>query len=407
MEFRMSRHIAGLTFSALALLSAVRTAHAEGDATITRKAIDAVIHPILKEYDIPGMAVAIIAHDRRYIINYGVASKTTGQGVTEETLFEIGSVTKTLTATAVAYARSVKKLDVTAPVSNYLPLLRKTSFDRITALDLGTYSAGGLPLQFPPEVSSSDQMIHYFRSWKPECEPGACRLYSNPSAGLFGHIASASMKMPFKELMEKHVFAGLGLKNTYFDVPADKESDYAQGYTSADSPVRVAPGPFDAQAYAIKSTSADMLRFVAAHLDASQLEASMQAALSATLEGHYRVGPMTQALGWERYEVPVNLDELTKGNSPNTALQRHNVVRLEVSLPPQEAAYFNKTGSTSGFGAYLAFLPSEKFGVVLLANKNYPNAVRVKAAFDIMVLLRRPKDGSDGSDRSQASGIGQ
>ncbi len=93
------------TLSRLALGSLLISSFASGaqDAPLTA-IVDGAIQPVLKEYRIPGMAVAVLKDGKAHYFNYGVANRESGQRVSEQTLFEIGSVSKTLTATLGAYA---------------------------------------------------------------------------------------------------------------------------------------------------------------------------------------------------------------------------------------------------------------------------------------------------------------
>jgi beta-lactamase class C len=345
------------------------------------------VRPVMQAQGIAGMAVAVTLNGKPHYFNYGLASKETGSPVTQDTLFEIGSVSKTYTATLAAYAQATGRLALTDKASKVLPALRGSAFDHISVLQLATYTAGGLPLQFPAEADSADKMLGYYQQWKPAYAVGSHRLYSNPSIGLSGYLAAQALGQPFNVLMENTLLPKLGLKHTWLNVPQDQMALYAQGYNKADKPVRVGPGALDAEAYGVKTSAADLIAFVQANLQPASLEKPLQQAIALTHTGYYSVGDMTQGLGWEMYRYPVTLDRLLAGNSTAMAMQAHQVQWLNPPQPQAEDVLLNKTGSTGGFGAYVAYVPSKDMGVVILANKNYPNEERVKIAHQILESL--------------------
>lgn len=356
------------------------------------RVVNEVIRPVIDQNNVPGMAVAVTVQGKRYFFNYGVASKESGREVTEDTIFEIGSISKTFTATLASYAQASGKLSLSDNASSYLPALAGSSFDKISLLDLGTYTAGGLPLQFPDEVSDQDKMMDYFHSWQPDYPVGTHRLYSNPSIGLFGHLAARSMGEPFDDLMEGKLFPMLGLSRTYIKVPQERMGDYAYGYTKENEAIRVAPGVLDSESYGVKTTAADLIRFVEANMNGSVPDETLRRAIAATHTGYYKVGDMVQGLGWEMYAYPADLDRLLAGNSPEVMFKANEASTLDPPMPPQEGVLINKTGSTNGFGAYAAFVPVKGVGIVMLANKNYPIPERVKAAYQILTALDSPSD---------------
>ncbi|EJN35157.1 penicillin-binding protein, beta-lactamase class C [Pseudomonas sp. GM78] len=349
--------------------------------------VSEAVRPVMQEQGIAGMAVAVTHNGKQQYFNYGVASKESGNPVTQDTLFEIGSVSKTYTATLLAYAQATGKLALTDNASAVLPALRGSAFDHISVLQLATYSAGGLPLQFPAEADSAEKMLGYFQQWKPLYAVGSHRLYSNPSIGLSGYLAAQSMGQPFDEAMANTLLPKLGLKHTWLKVPQEQMAQYAQGYSKDDKPVRVGPGALDAEAYGVKTSAADLIGFVQANIKPASLDKPLQQAIALTHTGYYSVGDMTQGLGWEMYRYPVTLDRLLAGNSTAMAMQAHQVQWLNPPQTQPANVLLNKTGSTGGFGAYAAYVPSKDMGVVILANKNYPNAERIKIAHKILSAL--------------------
>ncbi|WP_419793488.1 beta-lactamase [Pseudomonas palleroniana] len=356
-------------------------------ATDMRQVVDSSVQPLMQQQGIAGVSVAVVNKGQVQYFNYGMASRETQKPVTEDTLFEVGSVSKTFTATLGGYALATGKLKLSDKASEHLSALAGSAFDGISLLQLATYTAGGLPLQFPDAADSAATMLNYFQHWKPTYAPGTQRLYSNPSIGLFGYLTAQSLGQPFNAAMEKTLLPKLGLKNTYVSVPAARAGDYAQGYDSAQKPVRVGPGALDSEAYGIKTSSQDLARYVIANLHPQTLGKPLQQAIATTQTGYYTVNGMTQGLGWESYPYPITLQALIDGNSTPMAMEPHKVQWLSTPRVQPANVLFNKTGSTRGFGAYVAYVPSKDIGVVILANKNYPNAERVKVAHAILSAM--------------------
>jgi CubicO group peptidase (beta-lactamase class C family) len=186
---------------------------------------------------------------------------------------------------------------------------------------------------------------------------GTSRLYSNPSIMLLGVIAAARMDANFTTLMQRDLFAPLGLHHTFLDVPARLQSHYAQGYTDDDTPHRMSPGPLAPEAYGIRTTASDLLRFLDANMNELPLREPLRRSIIDTHTGYFRIGAMTQDLIWEQYRYPVAWSALLQGNSDQL------------------------------------IIPSEKIGIVLLANKAYPIDARIAAAYHILTRLdaRTPK----------------
>jgi beta-lactamase class C len=379
--------VATAIFSFGAMSAAVHAA--DVDSASIRKTVDDTIKPLMALHGIAGMAVGVVVDGKPYVFDYGLASKETKQPVTGDTLFELGSVSKTFTATLASYAQLQGDLSLNDPVNKYLPSLAGSEFGKVTLLNLGTHTPGGLPLQVPDDVHNNEQLMQYFKAWRPTKPPGTIRTYANPGIGTLGLITAKSMKQDFDALMQTRLFPALGLTHTYMDVPAAQQRDYAQGYAKDDKPIRMKGGVLSSEAYGVRSTAADMTRFLQINMDMVKIDPAFQRAVTATHTGYYQAGPMTQDLIFEQYPYPAALQTLIDGNAASMIMNATPVTAIDPPQAPRDDVWINKTGSTNGFGSYIAFVPKERVGIVMLANRNIPNDERVKAAYAIITSLTR------------------
>jgi len=386
MKFAALIALAATTFFVLCASSAARDGNDVAQNRV-RKVVGDAIRPLMAKDNIPGMAVGITMAGKSWVVNYGVASTKTRMPVTGDTLFEVGSVTKAFTATLASWAQVNNQLSLTDNVDKYLPTLKNTPFGNLTLLNLGTHTSGGLPLQLPDDVRSDGQLMEYLKAWRPNHPPGKYRSYANPGIGMLGVIAAKSMGQDFVALLEQRLFPTLGMTSSFINVPATRMSDYAQGYTTEGRPVRMSTGVLSSEAYGIKCTAADLIHFVEGNMNLIKLDGKLQRAITDTHTGYFQTGVMTQDLIWEQYTYPVKLKTLLEGNSSPMIFNANPVTQLKPPLAPQQGVWINKTGSTNGFSAYIAFIPEKRLGIVILANKSYPIEERVIAAHKILTTL--------------------
>ncbi|MFB6325188.1 class C beta-lactamase [Pantoea deleyi] len=376
-----------LLYVVLFALSA-RCAAADLSSQQVTSLVRATIEPLMAQQSIPGMSVAVLYNGRSQFVNFGVADLDSRRRVTENTLFELGSVSKTFTGTLAGVQIRNGDIRLSDPVQKYWPQLTGEQWRPVRMLHLATYTAGGLPLQLPDEVTDAASLLDFYQTWQPASAPGMQRQYSNASIGLFGALM---VKGDYEQAMEKNVFQPLHLTRTYITVPRSMMLNYAWGYKNG-QPVRVSPGMLDAEAYGIKSTARDMLTFMQANLDPNRLSAGnavLRNAMRTAQSRYFSVGKLYQGLGWEMYDWPVSADTLIGDSDNSVALRARPATQITPVGPSQRASWVHKTGATNGFGAYIAFIPAENCGIVMLANKNYPNPLRVRAAWEILQALQQ------------------
>lgn len=350
-------------------------------------AVNHTIQPLMKEQAIPGMAVAVIYQGKPYFFTFGKADIAHQRAVTPQTLFELGSVSKTFTGVLGGDAVARKEIALSDPATQYLPRLTGKQWRNITLLHLATYTAGGLPLQVPENVTDEASLLHFYQQWQPEWAPGEKRLYANSSIGLFGALAVKPSGLRFDEALTTRVLKPLHLEHTWVQVPTDEEQHYAWGYRDG-KPVRVSPGMLDAEAYGVKSSVENMASWVLANMQPEKIQDdTLRRGILLAQSRYWRIGEMYQGLGWEMLDWPVKSKTVVEGSDSKVALAALPAVAITPPTPAVKASWVHKTGSTSGFGSYVAFIPEKEMGIVMLANKSYPNPLRVDAAFRILEAL--------------------
>ncbi|MGL5116051.1 MAG: serine hydrolase [Beijerinckiaceae bacterium] len=335
------------------------------------QAVDAAAREFMVVTNAQGLAIGLVSAQGRQLFNYGVADPASCSPVDDGTLFEIGSISKTFTVALTAVAFSRGALSWNDAPGKHVPEVRGPGTDRLTLRDLATHATGGMPLQLPAEARTWDEAAAWFRKWTPPAERGLVRAYSNPSIGLLGVVTARALNGDFAALMREHVLTPLGLYDTHYSLPRAAMARYAQGQTRDGRPARMTQAVLATEAYGLRITTSDLLRWLEAQMGLVPAPGGLAQALKTTQAGHLQVGPMTQGAIWEWYPPPLSERDLLEGSGDVMVFKPNRGTPLD-GIPPPAGALVNKTGGTNGFSAYAAFMAERGIGLAILANRNHP-----------------------------------
>ena len=297
----------------------------------------------------PGIAIGVLDESGR-IKTYCAGTLTAGgtRPITENTIFETGSVSKTFAAVLAHMLEQQGELSLSDPVNIHLPdgvQVPAFNGNEITLWHLATHTSG-LP-RVPARLDSGDsyypftveELYEFLPNWKPDRAPGESYSYSNLGYGLLGLVLELNQETSFEELAKQHILRRLKMRNTgcsFDETFSERLATPHHGTT----PTTIRPWTQPtAGAGGIKSTARDLMLFAKANLSDSRT-------------------PLHRSL--RACQVP-RVSKKTRAN--RVGLGWH--VSGESSEP-----VIGHSGATNGFRTYLGFMPGRNRAVVVLANSN-------------------------------------
>jgi len=288
-----------------------------------------------------GVVVGVSQRGTRRVFTYGP--------VREDSIFEIGSITKTFTGLILAQMAAQQKVRLEDPVRELLPpgALAKPAGTEITLLDLATQQSGlpRMPDNFRP-ASPRDPYADYrpadlygFLAKQGVSKPASPRFnYSNVGLGLLGQALADRAGMSYAELLKKQVTGPLGMNDTAVRLSPEQEKRLVQGHGAQHQPAGAWNFDALAGAGAIRSTAGDMLTYLEAQLHPDRI----------------KTGTLAQAIAMSQ--------ELRADAFPTMK------VGLAWLYETRTGTYWHN-GATGGYSAYALFNQKEDYAVVVLFNR--------------------------------------
>lgn len=304
--------------------------------------LDAELKPLIENPELAGssgigVAIGVFENGKQRVLTYGTAK--------QNSLFEIGSITKTFTGLILSEMVVEKKLTLDTPVRELLPpgTVAKPAGPEITMLALATHHSGlpRMPDNFHPADPTNPyadytqkNLYDYIAKQGVAQKPDAKFDYSNLGMALAGNALANKAGEPYNTLLQQDVLDPLHMQHTFIVIPAAEQKNFLPGHDGSDIPVHAWDLNSMAPAGGIRSDVLDMLTYMKAQLHPPA--GLLAQAVALQHEPRAEAGPGKIAINW--------------------------------FLDPKTEDYFHN-GGTGGFTSYAFFNTKHDLAGIVLVNK--------------------------------------
>lgn len=261
----------------LAVVTAPLDSRAEEPYRLEAK-ISELVEPLIEARRLQAVSIGVVDADTLWTRSFGAMSATDTRSPTENTLYEIGSITKVFTGILLASAVNAGEVELDDSISSIATSVAKanpTVGDSILLRHLSTHSSG-LP-RMPGNWQPADahrpyvdydrvKMFEFIETVKPSQPPGTASGYSNVAVGLLGELLALRIGEPYEQLIAERITTPLGMRDTTLRVHDEARQRLAPPHFASGEPGYEWEFDAFAAAGAIRSTVHDMQLFIAAHL---------------------------------------------------------------------------------------------------------------------------------------------
>ncbi|MBI5876436.1 MAG: beta-lactamase family protein [Chloroflexi bacterium] len=320
--------------------------------TAKTESLNAFIRDAMKRFSVPGVAVGVLFDGEEYAAGFGVTNVRHPLPVDADTLFQIGSTTKTFTATTAMRLVEAGKLELDAPVRRYLPDFKMQDEQvaaNVQVRDLFTHTAGWAGDYFDDTGSGDDALAEYVRRMAdlPQLTPlGAAWSYNNAAFSLAGRVIEAAAGTTYERALTDLVLKPLGLSMSFI-MPTDVMTHrFVAGHIVENDKANVAaPWPLARSAHAagaLASTARDQLAYARFHMGDGAAASGER---------------VLKAESLKLMQTPITMAALGEQMALSWFVQDHGDVRV-----------VRHGGATKGQLSAFLFAPTHGFALTVLTN---------------------------------------